>query len=71
MTSRPERPLTRADVLSAEQVADLLGDGWNPRRVRDWAAEGKLPSVRRGRVRFYLRWQIEAWLCGEHDDRAA
>jgi len=58
-SAAPER-ITRADVLSLQQVADLLQ--MNPRTIADWARQGRIPSRKRGRVRFYLEWEIRAWL---------
>jgi excisionase family DNA binding protein len=61
------RPITRADVLRAAEVAELLDV---PRStIEGWARRGVVPSRKRGRRRFYLRWEIEAWLIAE--DRAA
>jgi excisionase family DNA binding protein len=57
------RPLTRADVMSAREVAELLGVPKST--VEDWARRGALPSRKRGKRRFYLRWEVEAWLTAE------
>ena len=57
------RPLTRADVLSTGEVADLLG--MPKSTVEDWARRGLVPSHKRGRRRFYLRWEITEWLTSE------
>src|SRR4051794_26691576 len=51
------RPLTRADVLSAGDVSQLLGIPKST--VEDWGRRGVLPSRKRGRRRFYLRWEVE------------
>jgi excisionase family DNA binding protein len=57
------RPLTRADVMTSADVSELLGV---PRStVEDWARRGVLPSRKRGKRRFYLRWEIEAWLTAQ------
>jgi excisionase family DNA binding protein len=55
------RPLTRADVLRAADVAQLVGI---PRStVYQYARENRLPCRRRGRHLIFLRWEIERWLC--------
>lgn len=59
-TPRPDRPITREDVLSVEEVAHFLS--FKPRTIADWARQGKIPSRKRGRTRFFLRWEIEEWL---------
>jgi len=57
------RPLTRSDVMTAADVATLLSV---PRStVEDWGRRGLLPSRKRGKRRFYLRWEVEAWLTAE------
>jgi excisionase family DNA binding protein len=57
------RPLTRTDVMTSGDVSVLLGI---PRStVEDWARRGLLPSRKRGKRRFYLRWEIEAWLTAQ------
>jgi excisionase family DNA binding protein len=61
------RPITRADVLRAVEVARLLGIPKST--VEDWARRGVIPSRKRGKRRFFLRWEIESWLIAE--DRAA
>jgi excisionase family DNA binding protein len=60
------RHVTRVDVLRAVDVAHLLSVPQST--VEDWARRGVIPSRKRGRRRFYLRWEIEAWLVA--DDRA-
>ena len=54
------RPLTRADVMTAGEVADLLSIQRST--VADWARRAVIPSRKIGRRRFYLRPQIEALL---------
>lgn len=54
------RPLTRADVMDAGDVAALLGIARST--VDEWARRGDLPSRKRGRRRLFLRWEVEAWL---------
>jgi excisionase family DNA binding protein len=61
------KPITRHDVLRAVEVAELLGVPKST--VEDWARRQLIPSRKRGRRRFYLRWEIEAWLTAE--DRVA
>jgi excisionase family DNA binding protein len=56
-------PLTRADVLRAVDVADLLGLPLST--VHDWARQGRLPSRKRGRHRLFLRSEVEAWLLAD------
>jgi excisionase family DNA binding protein len=64
MTTRPaDRPLTRADILTSAQVADLLG--MKRATVDDWARRKLMPSRTRGKRRFFLRWEVEAWLVAE------
>jgi excisionase family DNA binding protein len=58
-----QRPVTRADVLRAGDVAELLGVPKST--VEDWARRRAIPSRKRGRRRFYLRWEIEAWLTAD------
>jgi excisionase family DNA binding protein len=58
-----DRPITRTDVLRATDVADLLGVSKST--VEEWARRGLLPSRKRGKRRFFLRWEIEAWLITE------
>lgn len=53
-------PLTRDDVLRAEQVAELVGI--SRRTVYLWARQGKLPCRRRGNVILFLRPEIARWL---------
>jgi excisionase family DNA binding protein len=46
--------------MTASEVATLLG--LPKSTVEDWARRGVLPNRKRGRRRFFLRWEIEAWL---------
>lgn len=55
-----ERPLTRRDVMTAEEVAELLSSSKST--IEDWARRGAIPSRKRGRRRLFLRWEVEAWL---------
>ena len=61
------RPITRADVMRAADVAALLDVPKST--VEDWARRGVIPSRKRGKRRFFLRWEVEAWLTA--DDQAA
>lgn len=60
-----DRPLTRMDVLNTADVADLLS--MPKSTVEDWARRGLLPSHKRGRRRFYLRWEITEWLISDSE----
>ena len=60
MTDGSTRLLTRADVMTAADVAALLGVPKST--VEDWARRSMLPSRKRGKRRFFLRWEIEGWL---------
>lgn len=64
-TRVPERGqgITRADVMSASDVAVLLGAPKST--VEDWARRGVIPSRKRGRRRLFLRWEVEAWLVAD------
>jgi excisionase family DNA binding protein len=57
------RVITRADVLRAAEVAELLAVSRST--LEDWARRRVIPSRKRGKRRFYLRWEIEAWLAAE------
>ena len=52
--------ITRADVMSAREVAELLGVAKTT--IEDWARRDVLPSRKRGRRRLFLRWEVEEWL---------
>ena len=52
------RPLGREDILTAGQVADLLG--LREGTVEDYARRGLLPSFRLGKHRRFIRAQVEA-----------
>jgi excisionase family DNA binding protein len=55
--------LTRADVLSAAEVAELLGLPLST--VHALARAERLPSVKLGRRRLFLRQRVEAVLLGQ------
>jgi excisionase family DNA binding protein len=61
------QPMTRADVMRAIDVAELLGLPLST--IHEWARQGRLPSRKRGRHRLFLRSEVEAWLMD--DDRTA
>ena len=60
--SRPRRPLTRADVMTASEVSDLLGVPKST--VYELARRGELPCARLGRTVRFVRSEIEARLLG-------
>jgi excisionase family DNA binding protein len=62
--SRP-RGLTRADLLTAAQVADLLGVPVST--VREWGRNGTLPRIKLGRHVRFLRTQVEATILSARD----
>jgi excisionase family DNA binding protein len=55
--ARP-RGLTRADLLTATRVADLLGVPVST--VREWGRNGTLPRIKLGRRVRFLRTQVDA-----------
>jgi excisionase family DNA binding protein len=57
---RDARRLTGADVMTARDVAALLGIPKST--VEDWARRRMIPSRKRGRRRFFLRSEVEQWL---------
>lgn len=59
------RPLTRADVLRAQDVADLTGIPVST--VHEWARTDRIPSRKRGRHRLFLRAEVESWLLAQDD----
>jgi excisionase family DNA binding protein len=61
--------LTRADVMRAAEVAELLGVPTGT--VYTWAREGVIPSRKRGRHRLFLRSEIEAWILAPDDSTVA
>jgi excisionase family DNA binding protein len=52
--------LTRADLLTAEEVAELLQ--LRPSTVQDYARRGIIPSFKLGRFRRFVRADVEATL---------
>ena len=65
----PDRPLTRTDVMTADEVAQLLQIARNT--VLEWARNGTLPAMRRGRIVRFRRWEIEAFVRGDLDTNGA
>ena len=55
-----DRPLERSDILTKEQVADLLG--LRPSTVDDLRRRGELPAICLGRHRRFLRADIEKYV---------
>ena len=55
-----DRPLERSDILTKEQVADLLG--LRPSTVDDLRRRGELPTIRLGRHYRFLRSDIERFV---------
>ena len=64
-SSSTERPLTRTDVMTSSEVAGLLA--MPKSTVDDWARRGLIPSRKRGKRRFFLRWEVERWLVQSDD----
>lgn len=54
------RPLTKADIMRAADVAELLG--MPSSTVYQYARECRIPHRRRGRHLIFLRWEIADWL---------
>lgn len=52
--------LTRADLMTADEVAVLLAVPVST--VRDWARRGVIPSRKLGRHRRFLCSEIERWV---------
>ena len=59
------RGLTRADLLTAAQVADLLAVPVST--VREWGRSGTLPRIKLGRHVRFLRSQVEATILSARD----
>jgi excisionase family DNA binding protein len=54
------QPLTRADVLTAREVGDLLR--LPPSTVYELARRGLIPAHRVGRAWRFIRQEIQEWL---------
>jgi excisionase family DNA binding protein len=59
------RGLTRADLLTAADVAELLGVPVST--VREWGRNGTLPRIKLGRHVRFLRAQVEATILAAQD----
>lgn len=55
--------LTLGDVMTADDVARVLAVPKST--IEAWARRGLLPSRKRGKRRFYLRWEIYEWLSAD------
>jgi excisionase family DNA binding protein len=64
-TPAPSRGLTRADLLTATEVAELLGVPVST--VREWGRNGTLPRIKLGRHVRFLREQVEAAILAARD----
>lgn len=60
-----DRPLERSDILTKEQVADLLG--LRPSTVDDLRRRGELAAIRLGRHRRYLLADIEKYVIANRE----
>lgn len=56
------RGLTRAELMTAGEVADLLGVPVST--VRQWGRDGTLPRVKLGRHVRYIRARVESVIIG-------
>ena len=59
------RGLTRAELMTAAEVAELLGVPVST--VREWGRKGTLPRVKLGRHVRCVRSQVEAAILAAHD----
>ena len=59
------RGLTRAELMTAAEVAELLGVPVST--VREWGRHGTLPRVKLGRHVRFVRSQVEAAIIAAHD----
>jgi excisionase family DNA binding protein len=55
---QPHHGLTRADLMTATQVADLLGVPIST--VREWGRNGTLPRIKLGRHVRFVRAHVES-----------
>jgi excisionase family DNA binding protein len=58
------RGLTRAELMTATEVAELLGVPVST--VREWGRKGTLPRVKLGRHVRFIRSQVEAAILAAH-----
>jgi excisionase family DNA binding protein len=63
--ARHPRGLTRADLMTAAQVAELLDVPVST--VREWGRRGILPRVKLGRHVRFVRAHVEATVLAAHD----
>ena len=56
------RGLTRAELMTSQEVAELLGVPAST--VREWGRKGTLPRVKLGRHVRYIRSHVEAAILG-------
>ena len=59
------RGLTRAELMTAAEVAELLDVPVST--VREWGRNGTLPRVKLGRHVRFVRSQVEAAILATHD----
>jgi len=59
------RGLTRAELMTAAEVAELLGVPVST--VREWGRKGTLPRLMLGRHVRFVRSQVEAAILAAHD----
>jgi excisionase family DNA binding protein len=62
LVNAQHRPLTRADVMTAAEVAELIGAPTST--IYHWARTGTLPSTKLGRRRVFIRSLVEDVLLG-------
>ena len=56
----PRSPLTRGDVLTPAQIAEILDV--SAKTVNRWALHGLIPAHRAGRGWRFYRVEIDEWL---------
>lgn len=64
-SSSADPPLSRGDVMTARDVAELLAVPKST--IEEWARRGLVPSRKRGKRRFFQRWEIREWLVAIDD----
>ena len=68
-TETQPRGLTRADLMTAGQVAELLGVPVST--VREWGRRGVLPRVKLGRHVRFVRAHVEAAILAARDSASS
>ena len=58
----PPRSLTRSELMTAREVAELIGVPIST--VREWGRNGTLPRVKLGRHVRFIRGHVEATILG-------